>query len=476
MSLRYGLTFGTIHSMNYTLNDQFDVCEGGLNEKKTNTLLEKIQSLIRSEKLKCAFRMRAQDFTRNCILTFPILVLFILNLVRKSIQVELNNFIPMLSVPWVSKQAFSMARKKINPEVFTEFNDVLVEEFYTDNEFKTLFGYRTIAVDGSTAQLPNNNELISEYGMATNHTDKGLPMARISYAYDPLNDVTLDAIISPYDSSERDMAVEHVVNLGSRVPQVDDLKDLYILDRGYPSAALLFYYAHQGKDFIMRCSKSFIIQVNEAAEKREDSIITISIDTLTKQQKETLKKYLPEYDLSVNTMIQIRVITVTLNTGEKEILITSLIDKELFQHNKFIDFYHLRWGIEENYKFHKVALEIENFSGKSKQAVEQDFHATVFVANVRALLANEVQEELNKETSGKELQYEYKINKKISLGILKEKLIKALFMSGDSVNRFCTEVRKQIKKSLVPIRPGRSEKRDKNTSRRKWHMSQRRCL
>jgi hypothetical protein len=92
-----------------------------------------------SEEFKTRFRRNTQDFTRNCLLTFPILVAFTLNLIRRSLQVELNAFTKILPLRPISKQTLSATRLKLKPEAFIELNKTLIREFYIDNEFKTLF-------------------------------------------------------------------------------------------------------------------------------------------------------------------------------------------------------------------------------------------------------------------------------------------------------------------------------------------------
>jgi hypothetical protein len=69
---------------------------------------------------------------------------------------------------------------------------------------------------------------------------------------------------------------------------------------------------------------------------------------------------------------------VELDTGESEILITSLLDTQCHPHELFTDLYHLRWPVEEDYKRMKQWIEIENFSGKSVLSVYQDFMLKFF--------------------------------------------------------------------------------------------------
>ncbi len=89
-------------------------------KKKTHEILEKIRVLILSENFKMTYRSNKEDFIRSCIITFPILILLILNFMRRSLQVELNNFGKFMYLPIISKQAFSAARKKLLPTAFIE--------------------------------------------------------------------------------------------------------------------------------------------------------------------------------------------------------------------------------------------------------------------------------------------------------------------------------------------------------------------
>lgn len=425
-----------------------------------------------SEAFKNQFRRRSKDFNRNCLLTFPILILFILNLIRKSLQVELNNFIKILPLRTISKQTFSAARHKLLPEAFVELNRSLMQEFYTDNEFKTLFNRRIIGVDGSTLQLPEGEKIAEKYGVCTNQTI-AIPMAKISYAYDVLNNITLDAIIAPFKASERTMAMQHVKNLALSTSSAG-IKDLYIHDRGYPSVALFFFYLHMKKDFLMRCSSAFSLEMNEMIKQKcRDKIIKLSIKNLTLKQKKELQNHVPNIDW--NQIIQLRALVIPLNTGEQELLITTLCDQEHFKYEEFANFYFMRWGVEENYKFYKVRVEIENFSGKSPIAIEQDFHATIFTCNIRSMLATEAEEELKQQNSDKELKYEYKINKNISAATLKDEIIKVLLSKDSNLEDFCNQLKERMKLSMVPIRPGRHYTRCKKGNK-KYPMNRRRSL
>jgi Transposase DDE domain len=437
-------------------------------KKKTHEILEKIRLVILSENFKMTYRSNEEDFIRSCIITFPILILLILNFMRRSLQVELNNFGKFMYLPSISKQAFSAARKKLLPTAFIELNKILTGEFYSDNEFKTFLGYRLIVVDGSTLQLPEGDSIKEKYGTCSNQKE-GMSMARISHAYDPLNGIILSAIMRPYKSCERAMAFDHILE----IPPSNDVEDLYLFDRGYPFITLIFFLLFHKKNFVMRCSTAWLDVVNQVLKSgKRDVIIEVNPRMIFGEKRKDFQKRLP--NVCLKSFIKIRVLIIDLCTGEKEILITSLLDKNIFEYKIFKDLYHLRWGGEESYKFHKVRVEVENFSGKTPHAIEQDFHATVFTGNVRALLAEEAQAEEEQICRGK-YKYDYKINKNISISILKDEIVEALYDPERDLEVFCQQMKKAMKKSTVPIRPERKFTHTRKTHR-KYPMNRRRAL
>ncbi len=95
-----------------------------------------------------------------------------------------------------------------------------------------------------------------------------------------------------------------------------------------------------------------------------------------------------------NTPIQVRLVRVDLPKGQTEILITSLLDSKEYPSSIFKELYNERWGVETFYDELKNKLKVEHFSGYSKESIQQDFYAALFVRNVQTLIASELEEEL----------------------------------------------------------------------------------
>ncbi len=76
---------------------------------------------------------------------------------------------------------------KIESVFFACLNEVLVQSFYKHygKDIKRWHGMRLIAVDGSTAYLVHNKEVIKHFGTQANKTSE-VPMGQVLSAFDVL--------------------------------------------------------------------------------------------------------------------------------------------------------------------------------------------------------------------------------------------------------------------------------------------------
>jgi len=404
-----------------------------------------------------------------------------MNMLTKTLQVELARFFKVLkgqsSEVRVSKQAFSQARQKLGEQTFILLDERLVDEFYTDNTYSTWNGYRLVGIDGSTAQLPDSEEIREEFGVVSNQYGAVMPMARISVAYDVENDLGIDAIMAPYRREERDLALQHLDAIEAFDQRTDGRRghagDLFLFDMGYPALYFIALFILAGKDVLIRTSEAFLKEVQEAIHSDlDDQIIRIPIQTPRRPLPPKLSARKPEID--PDWVISLRVLSIYLEDGTVEYLLTTLLDPEKFPYEVFQGLYAKRWGSETNYDVLKNILEIENFTGKSVLSVRQDFYATVLTNNIQGLIQWELQEEIEGDNRSKPRKYQYALNKNVSIGLLKDTLVTLLVEGGD-LQSFYSSLKRQMKRSIVPIRPGRRFSR-KRKNRQKYTMNTRRAL
>ncbi|KAA6185302.1 hypothetical protein F2Q65_09385 [Thiohalocapsa marina] len=84
--------------------------------------------------------------------------------------------------------------------------------------------------------------------------------------------------------------------------------------------------------------------------------------------------------------ITLRLVRVTLNGGDTEVLATTVLEEARLPARLFKALYHRRWGAEEGYKTAKLRAEMETLSGRTALAVRQDMQAKVLAMNLAAML------------------------------------------------------------------------------------------
>jgi len=121
---------------------------------------------LSSNEFKEDNRSGRKFFTRDRVLTFYRLALLILQKSVKSTQLILNEFTSFFDLKPVSNSAFTQARCHLLHTAFIELNKkAIVAVLYGNEEYKKYKGkFRLTAIDGSKIILPNEKDIIREFG------------------------------------------------------------------------------------------------------------------------------------------------------------------------------------------------------------------------------------------------------------------------------------------------------------------------
>ena len=356
-----------------------------------------------------------------------------------------------MSLRFVTQSAFSQARSKIKYEAFIELRNEVVEHFYSNYNFKKWHGFRLIAIDGSEIYLPKTEPTIGLFGEYTTNLMKStVVLARASKAYDVLNKITIDAELTNKKIGEHSLAKRHLTYCNK--------DDLILLDRGYPSYDLFKNILDSGCNFLARVAVSNWKVAKELTETGENEKVAYIKPGYSIRSKYKLEGI--EHD-----PIKCRFILVELHTGEKEVLITSLLDKDKYHHSLFKGLYQLRWDVEESYKKDKHRLQLENFSGKSNIAIMQDFHATMLMGNITATLTFCIDKQVNNKSS--KTKYKYQVNFTTALAKVKETI--ALLFTSKHITKLMDKLILILMENILPIRPGRSFSRKMHKRKRYYN-------
>ncbi len=310
-----------------------------------------------------------------------------------------------------------------------------------------------LAIDGSTGKVPKIPEIIEHFGVLKPNKGEDCPLARISQMYDVSNHVTIDAIIAPLAEGERELACRHIIYLAP--------DDLLLLDRGYPSYWLFNLILAQGGNFCARIkAKQWKIVRKFFNSGKKEKIISLEAPGSSIEKCN-------EMGLDIKPL-KLRLIRVELESGESEILITSLIDKEKYPHNIFSELYHQRWPVEEDYKVMKCRVEIENWSGKSVLSVYQDFHAKVFSKNFTSMLAHPAKEKI--ESRYHDAKYKYQVNFTQALSKMKDTIVLLFNRSRSVIEDLLAKLEMLFIETAEPVRPGRKFSRKQKIRRKSFYQ------
>jgi hypothetical protein len=380
-----------------------------------------------------------------------------MNMNNKSYQEELDRYFQTINHAEVPERVLfkgnlSKARAKLKYEAFIDLNDHLTGYFYDHFQPETWFGFNLFGVDGTTIDVPDEYEISEHFGVW--NSTKGetpCPKARASQMFDVLNKISVDAIISPKGDGERELAAFHFLKLQP--------KDLILLDRGYPAHWVFKLVLSMGANFCARISYERWRVVKKFFQSGEKERI-VKIEP----SPQSLRKCV-EMGLDKNP-IKVRLLRVELDSGETEILVTSLTDMKKYSHNLFSELYHLRWPVEEDYKALKYRLQIESFSGKSVHSVYQDFHAKFLSKNFVAVIAYTTKKEILKKSEM--LTFVHQINFTQALSKMKNSIVLLFNRSMDKVVTLVGQLRTIFIQTTEAIRPNRKYPRRHRVKQRRF--------
>lgn len=365
-------------------------------------LLDQAAGLQRSAEFEARHKRRPGDFTRKRKIGFTMTMMFLLNFIRKSMHLEVDEFYDTLGKPArerATMDAFIKAREKIKPSAFIELFEMSGREALASEALPRTKGYRVFAIDGSHLLLQATEDILRHVDRFRN--DPSRAAARVSILCEVQTGLIIDATIGPWREDERSMAVRHLEGLfAGRGP-----RDVVVFDRGYASKSLIEHFVTNDAYFLMRMQRSFNRLIDEAP--MGESII--GLDCGKGRRMLRVGKYL-------------------LPSGEVEMLLSNLPEAD-FSAEDLYSLYAQRWGVETQYDTLKNKLQLERFSGRKWDYILQDFFATMFLSNVVAACAGAAGEEMAKRERGKRFKHAHAVSKNVLVGKLKNRLILALAAS-----------------------------------------------
>ena len=413
-------------------------------------------------------RVREKDFTRNRDLPFPLLLLFILQKTVKSIQRHLDDFLKDLAqgqcFQSVTSGAVTHARAKLKDSAFIELNRdcILPAAYDPQRPIQLWHGHRLMGVDSSLVRLPDSQELGQAFGWKEVSNQNGatgtcFPEGRLSVLYDVLNRIGHDTRLEPSTLGEVALAIQQLEHVQPG--------DIVLNDRGYSGYIYFAAVLQRRADFVGRCSTGSFLAAQEMFGLNQANQSKVVWLAAPADQKAECRR------LGLPLKIKVRFVSLRLSTGELEVLATSLLDKVKYPTEEFLTVYHCRWGHETFYLMLKGRLELENFSGRTVEAVTQDVQAAVLLANLESVLSEPAQSALNKDRAPETQPRQ--VNRANSYHALKLQVLDLLYREVPA-RQVILQLMQLFEGCPVTVRPNRKvPRRPKQSFHRSYHFQRR---
>ena len=401
------------------------------------------------------FRAQATDFPRERVWTGPVVIVLMVRGQKVSLQTTVNKFFSAVGDVWrvVTASAYRQARQKVQPEVFVHLNAVACEEFYTrygeDNAVGRWHGQRVLGVDGSYLNLPDTEETRREFSVQTNQHQGGEQVqALASVLYDLRNDVGLSATLGPKQAEKNLLFGTHLAATQGG--------DVLVCDRAYADYSVMAMIVARQCHFVIRFPRQSFTEVNAfwAAPEQE---CEVTLEGTSKARAYVAEHHLP-------TTLQVRLIKVGLASGEVEVLGTDLLDAQTYPAAEFKAVYGWRWNHETYHDRIKNIFEVERFSGKSVQAIKQDFYGVIFLATLESILSKPAQAALTTQGEVRECRYAPQVNRAVSYVTVLDHIVQLLSDPRRSPASTLAAVERLLLTTPTRQRPGRQVNRHKRSA------------
>jgi hypothetical protein len=401
------------------------------------------------------FRVQATDFTRERVLTWPVVIILMLRGQKVSLQTAVNKFFSALGAVWqvVTASAYRQARQKVQPEMFVHLNAVACAEYYArygaEDAGMLWHGHRVLGMDGSYLNLPDTEETRREFSVQTNqYLGAEQVQALASVLYDLRNDVGLSAALGPKQAEKNHLFATHLA--------VTRRGDVVLCDRAYADysvmATILAWQCH----FVIRFPRQSFTAVNTFwASAVSERVVTLTVPA-------SARTYVTEQQLP--STLRVRLLKVRLPNGEVEVLGTDLLSARRYPAAECKTVYGWRWKHETYHDRIKNIFEIERFSGKSIHTIKQDFYGVIFLATLESILSKPAQAELSAQGEARACRTTPQVNRAVSYVTVLDHIVQLLGDPHHSSASTLAAIERLLLTSPTRQRPGRQFPRYKRSA------------
>ena len=189
-----------------------------------------------------------------------------------------------------------------------------------------------------------------------------------------------------------------------------------------------------------------------------DKVVTL---TVTSSQK----KWVQEQKLPLQ--LRVRLVKITLDTGESEVILTSLLCGKTYPVEEVAQVYRWRWRIESYIDRLKNVWEIERSGKEKREHLEQDFLGVLFLSTLESVLSRRANHELAVQSHRRRCEHRKQVNRAVSYSALLDHTLVLLTDRGKSAEQVLGELHQLFQTNPSLERTGRHCPREKVSASRK---------
>jgi hypothetical protein len=392
----------------------------------------------------CYSRSPATDFTRRRKLPADELMNLLIRLQSKSLISEISDYFTDLDIP-PSVSAVIQQRRKLDPEALHRVLRLFTDSIHASSLFH---GYRLLAADGSSINIPYNAEDRETYCIQKGMI-RGFNQLHLNALYDVLNNCYVDIEIDTHAKSNEPSASEKMLESNGR----NFGKFIYLADRGYEKYGLIAFLIENDMKFIIRVKdissngilstmklddKEFDLDLEKIITRRQTKDVKDHPEKYVRLMTNQTFRYLPVEEESYH--LKFRAVRFRISDDTCECLITNL-PRNSFPIQVIKELYEKRWGIEGGFRELKYTIGLTGFHGKSRQFLYQEIYARTIMYNLCQFIVAGTPPDKS------DTKYSYKINFTSAVTNIRQYLAGVI-----DEERLIL----RIKKFLTPVRSGRS--------------------
>jgi hypothetical protein len=195
-------------------------------KREIGKIMQAIKKMANDNEFISKHRRSQKDFVRTLALSFADIVSFVLGKTGNTLDLETMRFCQTMHKE-VTAPAVCKARDKIN---YTAFKELLQQSSQAIPPKNLYRDYRLTSADGMIGELPRTPELMEKY---RHSKDSLYPQFCTIAEYDVLNCVYTNAVFAPAPANERTLFYSLLEEHNY------DGKEIFLLDRGFPSVKLI---------------------------------------------------------------------------------------------------------------------------------------------------------------------------------------------------------------------------------------------